>query len=115
MAAEGVMELTEETFDAEVNGSPVPVLVDFYADWCIDCRMIAPALEEIAAEYAGWLKVAKVDTEAQTALAEKFGIGAIPAVFLFRGGREVGKLVGRQQKTDLIDLLTEALDLPADG
>ena len=108
MASNNVMALTDDTFDAEIGSSDLPVLVDFYADWCVDCRMIAPAIEEIAEQYAGRLTVAKVDTEAQPALTERFGIGAIPVVIVFRDGQEAAKVIGRQTKNDVVAALKQA-------
>jgi len=101
MSSEHVLELTDDNFQAEVMESDVPALVDFWAEWCMPCKMIAPTVEELAEEYAGRLKVGKVDTDSARDVAMKFGISAIPTLILFKNGEMVNKLVGLQQKADL--------------
>ena len=109
MASENVLELTDENFEQEVLQAEVPALVDFWAEWCMPCKMIAPIVEELADEYAGKLKVGKMDTDASRETAMKFGISAIPTLLLFKGGEVARKFVGLQQKSDLKTALDEAL------
>ena len=109
MASENVLELTDENFEQEVLQAEVPALVDFWAEWCMPCKMIAPIVEELADEYAGKLKVGKMDTDASRDTAMKFGISAIPTLLLFKGGEVARKFVGLQQKSDLKTALDEAL------
>ena len=109
MASESVLELTDGNFDEEVIQSDVPVLVDFWAEWCMPCKMIAPTVEELATEYAGKVKVGKMDTDSNRETGLKFGISAIPTLMLFKGGEVVKKFVGLQQKADLQAAFDEAL------
>ena len=109
MAPEEILQLTDETFDAQVLHSDLPILVDFTADWCPDCRIIEPTLVEIAREYAGRARIAKLDVDAQADTAERFSIGLIPTLICFRSGQEVGTLVNVKDKLRIADLLDEAL------
>ena len=97
--------LTEENFEAEVLNSDLPVLVEFWAAWCGPCRMLAPAVEQLAEEYAGRAKVGKVNVDEQPALAAQFGIVSIPTVMVFKGGKLTDTLVGLRPKEELAALL----------
>ena len=88
------MKVTGANFAREVEGSPIPVLVDFWAPWCAPCRMVAPSLEAIAKARAGQVKIAKVNVDENQALAARFGIRSIPTLAVFQGGRAVDQLVG---------------------
>jgi thioredoxin 2 len=88
------VKVTEEDFDATVLGSPAPVLVDFHADWCAPCRLVAPVVDEIAGRLSGRLLVAKVDTDRAPRIAQRYQIRGIPTLILFRDGGEVGRSVG---------------------
>jgi thioredoxin 1 len=109
MASNNVVTLTDENFEAEVLQSPTPVLVDFWAEWCMPCRMIAPAIEELAVEYQGKAKVGKVDTDSNRDISLKFGISAIPTVMVFKGGTIVKRFVGVQSKRDIAAALDAAM------
>lgn len=98
MASEAILELTDANFEQEVVQSSQPVLVDFWAEWCMPCRMLAPTIEELAKDFDGKLKVGKVDTDANPNVAMKFGIRAIPTVILFHNGQAVREFVGLQPK-----------------
>ena len=100
MASENVVEFTDQNFEQEVLGSSTPVLVDFWAEWCMPCRMLAPTIEKIAKDYAGKVKVGKLDTDANRDVAAKYSISAIPTVILFKDGQVAQKFVGLRKETD---------------
>jgi thioredoxin 1 len=107
--SENLVHVTDADFEEQVLQSEVPVLVDFWAEWCAPCIMIAPTIEELAKDYGGRLKVAKVDTDSSRDTAMKFDIRAIPTLLLFKDGEVVHKFVGLQQKADLKSAIDEAL------
>ncbi|MEM1186320.1 MAG: thioredoxin [Planctomycetota bacterium] len=113
MASELVKEFTDDNFDAEVLKAEVPVLVDFWAEWCMPCRMLAPTIDQVAEDFDGKVKVGKVDTDANRNTAVNYSISAIPTVILFKGGEPVKKFVGLTTKDDLSAALTEAAGEPA--
>lgn len=96
------IKLTAENFDNVVLKSDIPVLVDFWAEWCGPCKMIAPIVEEIAEEYEGKIKVAKLNIDEEMAIAVKYGIVSIPTILLFENGEIVKKSVGFAPKDELI-------------
>ena len=104
-----VLELTDANFEEQSLKSDVPVLVDFWAEWCMPCKMLAPTIEEIANDYQGRIKVGKMDTDSNRQTAMKFDIRAIPTVVLFNGGKVVKKFVGLQQKADFAAAIDEVL------
>ena len=101
MAAPNIVPLTQQNFPAEVLQSSTPVLVDFWAEWCGPCKMIGPILDELAEEYAGRLKIGKVNIDEQQALAAEYGIRAIPTLLLFNKGQVADQIVGLRSKRDL--------------
>ena len=92
------IEITADTFEGEVLNSEVPVLVDFWAEWCAPCRQVAPVMERIAEEYDGAVKVAKVDVDAESALAGHFKISSIPTIAFFEPGEQPQAVVGALSK-----------------
>ena len=101
--------VTDDTFEAEVIQAALPVLTDFWANWCAPCHMIAPTLKEIAAEYAGQLKIAKLDVDSNPSTATQFGVMSIPTLILFKNGQAVERLVGAMPKRSLLTKITPHL------
>ena len=101
--------VTDATFDAEVRNSPVPVVVDFWAEWCGPCRMIGPALEELSAQYGGKVKIAKVNVDENPEMAARLGVRGIPALFLFKDGQVVSNRAGAAPKAALQSWIDSAL------
>ena len=98
MASDKVQEFTDGNFESEVINSDIPVLVDFWAEWCQPCRMLTPTIEELADENIGTLKVGKLDTDANRDVSMKYGVSAIPTIILFQGGEVKKKFVGLTPK-----------------
>jgi len=103
------IQLTDASFEQEVVKSAIPVLVDFWAPWCGPCKMIAPVIEELAKEYAGKVKVCKLNTDESPDTSAAYKISAIPTVLLFKGGKMVQELVGLQSKDALKRRLDELI------
>ena len=101
MSANNIVILTAGNFEQEVLQSPTPVLVDFWAEWCGPCKMIAPILDELASEYDGKVKVGKVNIDDHQAIATQYGIRAIPTLLIFKDGEVAEQVVGLRSKRDL--------------
>ena len=103
--AGAITALTDNTFDEEIAGSDAPVLVDFWAEWCGPCKMIAPVLEEIAAEKAGKLRIAKVNVDEALDVSRRFEVMSIPTLILFKEGQPQLRLIGAKGKGQLLQEL----------
>ncbi len=110
MASDVMIEFTDANFQAEAMESDVPVLVDFWAEWCQPCRMLAPTIEELAGDYAGRVKIGKMDVDSNKETAMKFSIQSIPTVILIKNGEVLKKFVGRDSKEAFSGPRDEALD-----
>ncbi|CAH2032377.1 thioredoxin [Trichlorobacter ammonificans] len=109
MASDAVHTFTDANFDREVLQSDVPVLVDFWATWCAPCKAIAPLIDTIAGEYAGKLKVGKVNVDDNQTTPGKYSVRGIPTLILFKGGKVVDQVVGAVPKSQLDALIAKAL------
>ena len=105
--AGSTVTLSEATFDEEINSASTPILVDFWAEWCGPCKMIAPILEEIASEQAGKLTVAKLNVDDAPDIARRFGVMSIPTMILFDGGEPAVRMVGAKPKAALLGELAD--------
>ncbi len=109
MAGDHVIQLTDADFETQVLKADVPVLVDFWASWCAPCKAIAPLIEELAASYAGKVRVCKVNVDENLSTPGKYGVRGIPTLILFKNGKVVDQLVGAVPKNQLESLLQKAL------
>ncbi len=103
------LAITAAEFEQEVLNSDKPVLIDFWAEWCGPCKAIGPSIEQIAEEYAGRAKVYKLDVDANGEIAQKYGIMSIPALVVFKGGKDVDRMVGAAPKAQIAALIDRAL------
>ena len=104
-----VKQVSDGTFDAEVMNSQTPVLIDFFAEWCGPCKMMAPVLDEVARDYAGKLKVVKVDVDESGETAARFGVTAMPTFVLLKNGQEMFRRVGAAPKSAFVRELQQAM------
>ena len=102
-----IIEVTEATFDETIKGSDVPVVVDFWAEWCGPCKMIAPALEEIASEQSGRIRIAKLNVDDNPDTARRYDVMSIPTLLVFNDGEVKKRLVGAKGKAQLLEELSE--------
>ena len=109
MASKNVVEFTDSNFESEVLQSDKPVLVDFWAEWCMPCRMLAPTIDKIAESYSEKVKVGKLDTDSNREIAIKYQISAIPTVILFKNGQVAQKFVGLRGEKDFKEALDAAV------
>jgi len=109
MAMSNALEVNETSFESEVVNSETPVLVDFWASWCMPCKMLAPVVDEIAADFAGKVKVVKVDVDSNQPLAAKYGVRGIPTLITINKGEEVDRMVGGQPKMAIAAKLNDIL------
>jgi len=106
MAGPDTLEFTDDNFEAEVMRSDVPVLVDFWAEWCGPCKALGPVIDELATEFKGKAKVGKVDTDTNPTVGAQFSISAIPTVIVVQGGEVKEKFVGLRSKSELASALS---------
>lgn len=109
MASEYVIHVTDDTFEAEVLNADVPVLLDFWAEWCGPCKAIAPLLDDLANDYNGKIKVAKLDIDSSPKVPANFGIRGIPTLIVFKDGKEVDRKVGAGPKASYDKMIQAAL------
>lgn len=107
--AGNLKEFTDANFQSEVLDSAEPVLVDFWAPWCGPCRMLTPTVEQLANDYAGKVKIGKVNTDDNQQTAASYGITSIPTVMLFKGGQLVDKVVGAPPKQHFVNMIDKAM------
>ncbi|MCD6162660.1 MAG: thioredoxin [candidate division Zixibacteria bacterium] len=104
-----LLQITEQNFETEVLKSDIPVLVDFWAEWCAPCRMIGPIVKELASEYDGKLRVAKLDVDSLGSIAQRYRILSIPTVIIFKNGEVASQIIGAVPKKDLVSQVEKAI------
>src|SRR5471032_1846178 len=109
MANEQILHLNDDTFSKTVEADSTPILVDFWAEWCMPCRALAPVIDELAQEFQGKVRFAKVNVDECSEIPAKFGIRGIPTFILFQDGKKVNELVGNQPKEKIKTMLTRVV------
>lgn len=109
MAGAATLVINEANYQSEVVQSPVPVLIDFWAEWCAPCRAIGPSIDQLAVEYQGKAKVGKIDVDSNRNLAVQFGIQSIPCVVVVKGGQVVARTMGAKPKAEFAKMIDAAL------
>ncbi len=109
MAGQATLTITDSNYQSEVVESQVPVLIDFWAEWCQPCRMIGPSIDQLAEEYQGRAKVGKIDVDSNRDLALKFNIQSIPCVVVVKGGEVVSRTMGMKPKAEFAKMIDAAL------
>jgi thioredoxin 1 len=104
-----ILEVSDDSFDSEIVNSDIPAIVDFWAEWCGPCKKVGPVVEELAKEYEGKIKVAKMDVDNNRQTPAKFGIRNIPTLILFKGGEVVNTIIGAQSKSSIEDEIKKLL------
>ncbi len=107
--SDSIIHTSDESFEADVLRSAIPVLVDFYADWCAPCRRLAPVIDELAEEYNGDMRFVNVNVDDNASLAVQFGVQSIPTLIFFKGGQQVAKTVGAPPKPRLVQEIAQIL------
>ncbi|HVX02510.1 MAG TPA: thioredoxin [Nitrososphaera sp.] len=108
-SSNNVMHVNTKTWDSEVVKSDLPVFVDFWAEWCGPCRMVGPAVEQIAKVMSGKVKVAKLNVDENQEIAMKYGVQSIPSLIIFKGGKEIGRTIGAMPKESYIRFIENTL------
>lgn len=106
--SDSILHLNDDSFDAAVEKDPTPILVDFWAEWCMPCRALAPVLDELATEYKGKVRFAKVNVDECRDVPARFGVKSIPTLILFKEGKKVNEMIGNQPKDRIRGTLTQA-------
>jgi thioredoxin 1 len=109
VGSDKILTLTDQNFQEEIKASQTPILVDFWAEWCAPCRMVAPVLDELAEEYDGKVRIGKLNVDQNRSMAAQYGVMSIPTLILFKNGELVEQMVGAQPKENLVKVIQSVL------